>query len=385
MAVRVDIIVYNESVTGNIYYPYWQTRYTHFPTNVVGRDTIYLDIKDDTLRHYNTQQQPEVAQGHALLRDHTIGDLHLPEGLTLSFQFRNTIDVRDPVTNQVYQYHAFHLGMATDSFGGTLLGRGTAVAIIPVPNQRVEPPMPIPEGAMYRSASQGRVLQTPVPHSDIPASYLQIPCFARGTPIMTPRGAVAVEALRAGDLVMTRDHGAQPVLWSGGRYLSARILDLQPNLRPVRIAAGALGRQADGTPLPRHDIRLSPQHRVLVRSAIARRIAGADEALVAAKHLSGMSGIAAEAAPEGIGYHHLLLAQHELLSSGGIWTESLYTGPEALRSLTAAARRELTALCPGLFAPDAPLSPAARPFLTGREGRELARRSLKNARPLLDA
>ncbi len=44
--------------------------------------------------------------------------------------------------------------------------------------------------------------------------YTNIVCFAAGTLIDTPEGARAVETLTPGDLVMTLDHGAQPIRWT---------------------------------------------------------------------------------------------------------------------------------------------------------------------------
>ena len=43
--------------------------------------------------------------------------------------------------------------------------------------------------------------------------------------ILTDRGEVAVEALVAGDLVMTRDNGLQPLRWVGRQHCHARELD----------------------------------------------------------------------------------------------------------------------------------------------------------------
>lgn len=50
-----------------------------------------------------------------------------------------------------------------------------------------------------------------------------IPCFMRGTTITTFNGEVMVELLQQGDLVLTRDHGFQPVRWIGKARLEARI------------------------------------------------------------------------------------------------------------------------------------------------------------------
>ena len=43
------------------------------------------------------------------------------------------------------------------------------------------------------------------------------PCFTPGTQIATERGAVAVEALRPADRVVTRDNGLRRVHWIGRR------------------------------------------------------------------------------------------------------------------------------------------------------------------------
>src|SRR5690606_32383544 len=44
-------------------------------------------------------------------------------------------------------------------------------------------------------------------------------CFTSGTLIATPDGERAVETLRPGDLVMTRDHGPQELRWVGMRVM----------------------------------------------------------------------------------------------------------------------------------------------------------------------
>ena len=54
----------------------------------------------------------------------------------------------------------------------------------------------------------------------------------------------------------------------------------------IRIGAGALG-----AGLPERDLMVSPQHRVMVRSDLARELSGQDEVLVAAKHLLAVEGI----------------------------------------------------------------------------------------------
>lgn len=197
-------------------------------------------------------------------------------------------------------------------------------------------------------------------------------CFTRGTRIDTPSGPRPVEALRPGDLVLTRDRGAQPVRWVGGRRFAAAALAADARLRPIRIPAGALG-----PGLPARDLLVSPQHRVLVASRIAARMAGASEVLVPARALVGTGGIAVEGPGQGADYWHILFDRHEVVTSEGAPTEALLLRPMAVAAMASDARRELRAQFPARVAraDDAP----ARPLMPGRAARGLARRHGKHA------
>ncbi|MEM6896777.1 MAG: Hint domain-containing protein, partial [Pseudomonadota bacterium] len=138
--------------------------------------------------------------------------------------------------------------------------------------------------------------------------------------------------LKAGDLVTTVDHGAQPILWAGMRAPSARQLHLMPKLRPIMIRANALG-----AGLPKVDTVLSPQHRVVVRSADLELYFGVDEAFATAQSLVNGRTIYRDGRAQPV-YRHLLLAQHEVLIVNGLKSESLYPGtrhlpPEQLMEL----------------------------------------------------
>lgn len=180
-----------------------------------------------------------------------------------------------------------------------------------------------------------------------------IPCFTAGTPIDTPGGPVPVEALRPGDLVLTRDNGPQPLLWSAMRRLSQADLVANPKLLPVEIAAGALG----------NDLRLdvSPQHAVLLRDP------DGEERLFRAIHLARLKGggVRQRMGCRGVTYVHLMFDRHQVLCSGGLWSESFYPGPQALAALNRPALEELEALFPGICA--AIYGPAARDIPRFRE------------------
>jgi len=204
-----------------------------------------------------------------------------------------------------------------------------------------------------------------------------LPCFTRGTLILTEHGVVAVEDLSVGARVMTRDHGPQEIRWIGSRVMTAAGLARNPRLRPVRIRAGALG---DNT--PSSDLLVSPQHRVLVRSKIAQRMFGTDEILVAARQLLPLDRIEIAEDVPGVEYFHILFDRHEVVISNGAETESLYTGPQALKAVGKAAQEEIFALFPELKDHDHRWTPA-RPLAPGRMARRLADRHAANGKPLV--
>ncbi|MCL4065677.1 Hint domain-containing protein [Pseudomonas sp. GX19020] len=207
--------------------------------------------------------------------------------------------------------------------------------------------------------------------------FSSIPCFVSGTLLRTPEGDCRIDDLRAGSLVMTRDHGPQKVRWIGAVTLTEADLRRAPALRPVIIAAGALG-----PGVPSTELRLSAQHRVLLRSKIAARMFGAEEMLIAATRLIGQDGISVAAGTGPVTYLHLMFDQHELLFSNGAEAESLYLGTEAAKALPATALHEILDLFPGIRPGT---SRPARPFLAGNKARMLVQRHRLNRKPLVEA
>jgi hypothetical protein len=192
-----------------------------------------------------------------------------------------------------------------------------------------------------------------------------IVCFTPGTQILTDRGAIAVETLVPGDLVVTRDNGLQPLRWVGSRHLSHAELQARPGLRPVRIGPGALFGAGPASPL-----LVSPQHRVLVEGARAELYFGETEVLVPAKHLVGLPGVSRECPAEGVSYVHILFDRHEIVLSNGLWTESFQPAERTLNALDAAVRAEVLELFPELGG-EAAAFPAARMSLKAHEARTL--------------
>ena len=201
-------------------------------------------------------------------------------------------------------------------------------------------------------------------------SFEKIVCFTPGTLIDTSRGRVAVEDLRAGDHVLTRDHGYQPLVWTGRRDLPGDEVAAHPALAPVRIAAGALGPN-----LPERALEVSPRHRLLVCGARASLLFGEREVLVAAGDLVGLPGVT-RAAPGGadgaVSYIHVMCARHEILRAEGAWSESFQPAAGVVNALEEDVRAELLALFPSLTRPEGRRAfAAARPVLSPAEVRTL--------------
>ncbi|MBV0892932.1 Hint domain-containing protein [Paracoccus sp. Z118] len=229
------------------------------------------------------------------------------------------------------------------------------------------------DGVSIRVENNG----TAVTGADLVLGNTNVVCFAADTLIETDRGPVAAADLAVGDLVRTRDSGLQPLRWVGSRRLTGAELEAAPNLRAIRIAAGALGANT-----PSSDLVVSPQHRVLVRSKIAQKMFGTDEVLVAAKQLLLVDGVDIAEDLDGLTYVHFLFDDHQVVWSNGAETESLHPGKQALNAVGEAGREEIFALFPELRDEAAARAPV-RTLASGRMGRKLAMRHAQNGKPLV--
>jgi hypothetical protein len=170
-----------------------------------------------------------------------------------------------------------------------------------------------------------------------------IVCFTPGTAIATPTGEVAVETLKVGDKVFTRDNGIQEIRWIGGRTLSPAELEETPVWQPVLVRAGSLGPN-----LPEVDLLLSPNHRLLMSGERTMLHFGETEVLAAAKHLTNIDGVDRVEIAGNLTYIHLMFDNHEVLLSNGAWTESFQPGDYTLNGVGAAQRKEILSLFPEL-------------------------------------
>lgn len=218
-----------------------------------------------------------------------------------------------------------------------------------------------------------QIVPTSPPVLDV--DEVPIVCFTRGTLIDTPDGPRRIEDLCVGDLVTTKDRGAQPILWISSRRIAAAWLAARPELRPVRIPAGALGKG-----FPAQDLVVSPQHRIALSSPTIRALFDEEEVLVRAKLLIGHGGIAAEPAAA-VEYFHFMLEHHELVWANGALTETMLAGPMALKALGPEQCRELALFFPEIEMPTFVPAPARRILKRGENKRVLSKHR-KHADPL---
>ena len=169
-----------------------------------------------------------------------------------------------------------------------------------------------------------------------------VPCFTPGTMMATARGAVAIETLREGDKVITRDHGYQEIRWIGSRDVDRRWMNKAQHLQPVMIRKDALG---EGIPLA--DMMVSPNHRMLIADANVATYFGDSEVLVAAKHLVGKPGISQANVAEA-SYIHLMFDRHEVIYANDAWTESFQPGDYVMSTMAEDSRAEIFELFPEL-------------------------------------
>ncbi len=129
-----------------------------------------------------------------------------------------------------------------------------------------------------------------------------MPCFARGTRLLTPNGYRPVESFTPGDPVVTLDGAVRAVRWIGHRTLD---LADEPRARPVYFAPGALGEK-----IPTRPVQLSPLHGVFIGGV-----------LVPALHLVNGATIT-QGRNAATTYYHLELDRHDILLADGMGAES---------------------------------------------------------------
>lgn len=140
----------------------------------------------------------------------------------------------------------------------------------------------------------------------------QIGCvsFTAGTKITMFNGEQrAVEDLKEGDKVLTRDSGPKEIRWIGRNTMKA-----VGAFAPILIKAGTLNNL--------DDLSVSPDHRLFIYQREDTLGAGRSEVLVRAQHLLNGTTVTRQ---EGgyVDYYQLIFDEHQIIFAEGIAVESL--------------------------------------------------------------
>ncbi|MDU8910090.1 Hint domain-containing protein [Aestuariicoccus sp. MJ-SS9] len=140
-----------------------------------------------------------------------------------------------------------------------------------------------------------------------------MPSLTASVPIATPQGFRALDRLKTGDTVITRDNGVVPVL-----HTVHRVVPALGAFRPVRLRAPYFGL--------RRDIVVAPHQRLVIGGSEVEYIFGREAVLVPAVSL--VNGLAAmhEDGHLTVRYSQVLLPGHEALMTADAGIESLYVG-----------------------------------------------------------
>lgn len=168
------------------------------------------------------------------------------------------------------------------------------------------------------------------------AKLAQIACvsFTGSTLITMASGEQrAVDALCAGDRVLTRDDGPQPLRWIGRTTVRA-----VGEMAPILITRGTLHNAAD--------LLVSPEHRLFIYQRSDALGAGRAEILVRARHLvNGTSVVRREGGY--IDYFQLLFDSHHIVYAEGIAAETMLVDTITRAALPAEPAAKLAQTLPG--------------------------------------
>jgi Hint domain len=245
----------------------------------------------------------------------TFTDVSLSNG-TVTGSFSNTTVEIDYTTNQVVSVIngplTFTVGGQTTTFSPLSLTSSNGTyslysGSIQDPGIRLQwsgtSPHGFSAGVVFVSTPSGNIFDTFVVNKIEP-----VICFAAGTLIRTPAGEVAVETLKAGDLVLTASGQTRPVKWIGHADVDFRRTPRGSPGLPVRIAADAFGPAR-----PSQDLYLSAGHSVCVDLL--------GEVLIPVGHLIN-GGTIAEIDTDWISYWHVELDSHDILIANNLPAES---------------------------------------------------------------
>ena len=210
---------------------------------------------------------------------------------------------------------------------------------------------PMQPAQIYSFVHEGNTGNTDMP-------YAQFACFTQGTLIKTAQAERPIEDVKVGDLVMTRDHGLQPVRWA-----ARRTVPTVSDQATITFDQGVLGCS--------RPLTVSPNHRMLIKGSLAELYLGQDEAFVAARSL--VNGRNIRRNRDAITtYVHIMFDYHEVIWAEDCMSESFFAGDHSKASLLPDQRAEMLRHCPDLLSQNSKHKLLSRYECKSHEGRIVA-------------
>ncbi len=188
-----------------------------------------------------------------------------------------------------------------------------------------------------------RASTRPTPRDRLVDQPTGVICFAPETRLRTHGGEICIEDLREGDELQTRENGTQKVLWIGTKRITGTRMFAMPELRPIRLRAGAI---RPGQ--PDADLIVSGQQQILLNGKRAQELFNEDEVLISARDLVDERRVVVDYTIRDITYYYVLLENHEVVWANGVPSESFHPANADLNTLDTVQRRRLFQMFPQL-------------------------------------
>lgn len=168
--------------------------------------------------------------------------------------------------------------------------------------------------------------------------------LVEGVNVRTPCGLRRIELVRPGDLIVTRNNGLQPVRMIWKRTVTQDDVRRDHDLAPICLKPRAVGPM-----MPQRDLRVAPDHRLLIPGY---RLFGMPDdvcVLAEARELAGTSdAVFVDRSLETVNYYQMVFDSHQVLAANGLPVESFLPSATAIAALGDAMRDALVQRYPQL-------------------------------------
>lgn len=165
--------------------------------------------------------------------------------------------------------------------------------------------------------------------------------FARGTPLQTENGPVAIEDLQPGDRVMTAEGTAAQITWIGST--TSVLSDTQSGGVLTRVMADSFGMNR-----PDSFLSLGPAARLLQTPPHLRAERGEKRVMSPARAFVDGVNVIEVTPPTPVHMFHLCLERHTAVIAGGLEIETYHPGLNPTRLLSHTLRSVFLSLFPHL-------------------------------------